>query len=395
MDLVGAAQWLERSAANGHAAALTELAILHLHGFGREANPAHAVELLLRAEHAGGTPETPYLLAQIALGGVALPRDPQRINAWIADSARRGYASALRAAALHFGQREESVYQQAAVTCLRRAAETRDPVSAALLADRLYAGRGAIRDPALALQLANDLRAMGIPVELTDPAGDAASVIADSTVEPPWDALHLDATRPLTIQRQCESPEVATCDDLLTDEECRYLIYSGARFISRSQVIHPVSGEHLVYEARTSQDMVFVPTNDDVGVRVLQMRMATMAGLDLGNCEPLTLLRYGIGDQYRPHRDYFFPSAPQLAIQGGQRHSTVCTYLNAVQQGGETVFPDKNVTVRPRRGRAVMFRSLHSDGIPDPGSLHAGLPVLAGEKWLASCWIRVQRLRQF
>jgi prolyl 4-hydroxylase len=123
--------------------------------------------------------------------------------------------------------------------------------------------------------------------------------------------------------------------------------------------------------------------------------MAMMAGLEWANSEPLTLLRYGIGDQYRPHRDYFFPSAPQLAQPGGQRHSTVCVYLNNVQEGGETVFPDKGVTVQPQRGRAVMFRSLHADGSTDASSLHAGMPVLAGEKWLASCWIRVNPLRQF
>src|SRR5262249_30054254 len=70
-DLDGAAQWLERAAENAHPAALTELAILHLHGFGRAADPARAVELLQHAERVGGTAEASYLLAQIALGGIA------------------------------------------------------------------------------------------------------------------------------------------------------------------------------------------------------------------------------------------------------------------------------------------------------------------------------------
>jgi prolyl 4-hydroxylase len=396
-DLDGAAQWLERAATNGHAAALTELAILHLHGFGREANPAHAVELLLRAELAGGTPETPYLLAQIAMGGVVLPHDPRRIDAWLSDSARRGYPAALRAAALRFGQREDAIHQRAAVTCLQRATDARDPVSAALLADRLHAGRGVARDPAQATELANELRAMGIPVELPKPAGDAAdAVVAESAGEPPWESLLLFESPKLpNIQRQCTAPEITTYDELLSDEECRYLIYSGARFLERSQVVHPITGQPIEYEVRTSQDMVFVPTNDDIGIRILQRRMTMMAGLEWANSEPLTLLRYGIGDQYRPHRDYFFPSAPQLAQPGGQRHSTVCVYLNNVQEGGETVFPDKAVTVQPQRGRAVMFRNLGADGSPNASSLHAGKPVLAGEKWLASCWIRVNPLRQF
>ncbi len=396
-DLDGAARWLEQAAANGHPAALTELAILHLHGFGRTPDAARAVELLLRAEQAGGTPETAYLLAQIALGGVALPCDPPRIDAWLADSARRGHPAALRVAALLFGRREGPVHQRAAVACLQRATELRDPVSAALLADRLHAGRGVLRDPAQAQDFANELRAMGIPVELPAPApdGDDGHPQPGTLVEPPWDTLHVLECAAGVVRRQCETPEIATCEDLLTDEECRYLIYSGARFLERSQVIHPVTGQPLEYEVRTSQDMTFVPSSDDVGIRILQARMARMAAFDLANCEPLTLLRYGIGDQYRPHRDYFFPSAPQLMQPGGQRHSTVCVYLNVVQQGGETVFPDRGVTVQPRRGRAVMFRNLHADGSPDPNSLHAGMPVLAGEKWLATCWIRARQLREF
>ena len=394
MDILGAAQWLELAAAHEHPAALTELAILHLHGFGREANPAHAVELLLRAEHAGGTPETPYLLAQIALGGVALPREVQRIETWLADSAQRGYPAALRVAALLFGQREETIHQQAAVTCLQRATDARDPVSAALLADRLHAGRGLARDPAQALDFANELRTAGIPVELPEPGDDTAAVASHSTIEPPWEALRLIAPQP-SIERHCESTEIATCDDLLSDEDCRYLIYSGARFLERSQVMHPITGQPLEDEVRTSQHMSFVPTLDDVGVRVLQQRIATMSGLDLANCEELALLHYDVGDQYRPHRDYFSPSAPQLAMPGGQRHSTVCVYLNTVLQGGETVFPYCDVTVQSRRGRAVMFRNLHADASPNPHSLHAGMPVLAGEKWLASCWIRMHSLRQF
>ncbi len=394
-NLDGAARWLELAATNEHPAALTELAILHLHGFGREANPAHGAELLLRAEQAGGIPETSYLLAQIALGGMVLPRDPPRIDAWLADSARRGYPAALRVAALLFGQRNEAVYQQAAVACLQRATDARDPISATLLADRLHAGRGVARDVALALDLASELRAMGIPVELPESDGGADSSNTDSAIEPPWDALHIDAATQPDIERHCKSPVIATCDDLLNDEECRYLIYSGARFLERSQVFHPVTGQPLEDDVRTSHNMSFVPTIDDIGVRILQTRMAQVAGIDLANCEPLSLLRYEIGDQYRPHRDYFPPSAPELAQPGGQRHSTVCVYLNAVQQGGETVFPNRDVTVQPRRGRAVMFCNLHADGSADPHSLHAGLPVLAGEKWLASCWIRVNPLRLF
>ena len=400
-DLDGTAQWLERAAEREHPAALTELAILHLHGFGREANPKLAVELLLRAERVGGTPETPYLLALVALGGITLPRDPARIDAWVADSARRRYPAALRAAGVHFGQREGVQFQRAAVTCLQRAMDASDPVSAALLADRLQAGIGTARDPANAIDLATELRAMGIPVELPEADSavandDPVQANVEATAEPPWDSLRLlDPPGDFGIERVCSAPKILVADSLLTDEECRFLIYSGARFLQRSMVVNPDTGEALEAELRTSHDTTFVPSSEDLILKVLQQRMAAFAELDLSQCEQLVLLRYGIGDQYRPHRDYFAPSATRIETGGGQRQATVCCYLNEVADGGGTVFPDVDVSVQPRRGRAVMFRNLHPDGSPDPRSLHAGLPVLAGEKWLASCWIRSHAARAF
>jgi hypothetical protein len=273
--------------------------------------------------------------------------------------------------------------------------EARDPIGAALLADRLHAGRGVARDVAQALDYANELRAMGIPVELPAPDSIAGAEPPPTGAEPPWHELNTLGGAIPPIERHCVDPEVATCDGLFNDEECRYLIYSGARFVERSLVIHPKTGQPLEFGVRTSKDMTFVPTHDDAGVRILQHRMAMLAGFTLDHCEPLTLLRYGPGEQYHPHRDYFFPSAPQLAQSGGQRHSTVCAYLNEVAEGGETEFPEKGIKVNPRRGRAVMFRNLREDGSPEPLSLHAGVPVLAGEKWLASCWIRANRLRRF
>lgn len=395
-DLDGAAHWIEQAAAGEHPAALTELAIILLHGFGRDADPPRALDCLLRAQRAGGTPETPWLLAQIVLGGVLGPCDLQRVEDLLAQSARQGHPAALRVAGLCFGRSPEPELQRAATACLQRATQLRDPVGAALFADRLHAGIGIAADADAAQDLARELRAMGIPVELPPASALPACAASPSTsAEPPWERLRVHETTAAQRVVHCQSPQIATFDGFLGDEECRYIVYSGARFVERSLVVHPETGAPLEKELRTSQDMCFVPTHDDVGIRLLQRRMAALCGFDLAHCEPLTLLRYGIGEQYRPHRDYFTPSAPQLQQPGGQRHSTVCVYLNDVSQGGQTTFPDRGIDVDPKRGRAVMFRSLRTDGAPDPHSLHAGTPVLAGEKWLATCWVRVNPLRTF
>ncbi|MBS0461502.1 MAG: 2OG-Fe(II) oxygenase [Proteobacteria bacterium] len=395
-DLDGATQTLELAADLGHPAALTELAIVHLHGFGRDAKPPRALEFLQRAQRVGGTPETPWLLAQITLGGVLLPCEPRRVDALLSDSARRHYPAALRVAGLCFGRSTEPELQRAATACLQRAMQLRDPVGAALFADRLHAGIGIAADPDAALELANELRAIGIPVELPQPSAFPAVVGRSvAKADPPWERLRVLESVQTKRRLHCQSPEIATFDELLGDEECRYIIYTGARYLERSQVVDPATGRQLANDLRTSQGMSFTPTLEDLGIGLLQRRMADLYGFALGHCEPMTLLHYGVGEQYRPHRDYFMPTAPQLRQAGGQRLATVCVYLNEVAQGGQTDFPERGVSVSPRRGRAVTFRNLHADGRPDPASLHAGMPVLAGEKWLSTCWIRARPARAF
>ena len=70
-------------------------------------------------------------------------------------------------------------------------------------------------------------------------------------------------------------------------------------------------------------------------------------------------------------------------------------YLNDVEAGGETEFPLAGVRIAPVAGRAVVFDNLLADGRPDPESLHAGLPVARGEKWLATLWLRERRYRHY
>ena len=107
------------------------------------------------------------------------------------------------------------------------------------------------------------------------------------------------------------------------------------------------------------------------------------------NGEGLQILRYAPGAQYRPHYDYFDPAepgTPTILRRGGQRVGTLVMYLQEPERGGATVFPDIGLEVAPKRGTAVFF----SYERPDPGTrtLHGGAPVLAGEKWVATKWLR-------
>jgi hypothetical protein len=124
----------------------------------------------------------------------------------------------------------------------------------------------------------------------------------------------------------------------------------------------------------------------------LEQRLARLLNWPVENGEGLQILRYGPGTEYKPHYDYFDPAAPGTASilkRGGQRVATVVMYLNDPQAGGATVFPDVQFECLPVRGNAVFFNYSQPD--PSSRSLHAGAPVLRGEKWIATKWLREGR----
>jgi hypothetical protein len=195
-----------------------------------------------------------------------------------------------------------------------------------------------------------------------------------------------------------EQPYVETIDDVFGAEECEYVIALGAPYLKESVTIDNDRPTLTRSDYRTSSDMCFYSFQEDFALRWLQWRMVRFTGASLAQSEHATLLRYLPGEQYRPHRDYLPPSAPgntDAPDMPGQRVNTVFCYLNDVDEGGETEFPLQGIRVTPRKGRAVFFKNLMADGTPDAGTLHAGLPVIRGEKWLATIWTRERRYRKY
>lgn len=123
-----------------------------------------------------------------------------------------------------------------------------------------------------------------------------------------------------------------------------------------------------------------------------QERLARASGLLVGQQEAPFVLSYEPGQEYKPHFDFFNPEVPsyarQLAVMG-QRVATCLTWLNEDYEGGETAFPRIDWKHRGGIGDAMLFLNVTtSDRQPDPLTLHAGLPVISGRKWMLSQWIR-------
>ena len=115
------------------------------------------------------------------------------------------------------------------------------------------------------------------------------------------------------------------------------------------------------------------------------MRLAKASGTNVRQGEPLQVLRYLPGQEYRPHFD-------ALGQAENQRILTFLVYLNDGYDGGGTRFMKSALTVNGRRGDALLYRNADDSGRPDPNSQHAGEPLKAGEKFIASRWIRQRAL---
>lgn len=381
--------WQRRAAEAGLAPAQIELARMQLHGIGTPVDPRQAVNWLLRAE-AGGHPFAAYLLALVSVGGMVAPLDA-RLNARVFAAANASFPPALRAAAIHFGRKRDPADQHRCMQLLELAASRGDAVSALLLAERLARGEGCEADIAEADHLREQLAKSGIaPLP-------ALSVPHVAQPVGPTNALTLeDAWQTPSLTPLSERPRVAVVDGLLSADECRLLIASAQPMLRRSLTIDPQTGEPLQQQLRTSSDASFDPITEDLSLRLVQQRMAAAAGVRLVQAEHLVVLRYEPGQEYRPHRDYRPAESLRDDVpEAGNRARTICVYLNQPEAGGETEFPVPGITVDPQPGRAVIFNNLLEDGRPDVDSLHAGLPVQRGEKWLATLWLRQGQYRAF
>ena len=188
----------------------------------------------------------------------------------------------------------------------------------------------------------------------------------------------------LTMNR----PRLTLYGGLLSDAECEALIALAGPRLSRSETVQDRTGGSEVNAARTSEGMFFSRGETPL-VEAIEQRIAALLNWPVGQGEGLQVLRYRPGAQYRPHFDYFDPAQPgtqELLRGGGQRVATLLMYLNTPLQGGATTFPDADLEIAAVKGHALFFA--YDRPHPDTLTLHGGAPVIEGEKWVATKWLR-------
>ncbi|KAG6741688.1 hypothetical protein POTOM_054965 [Populus tomentosa] len=256
---------------------------------------------------------------------------------------------------------------------------------------------------------------------------------------------------PTRVTQLSWNPRAFLYKGFLSDEECDHLINLARDKLEKSMVADNESGKSIESEVRTSSGMFIGKAQvflEDEIVDNIEARIAAWTFLPQENGESIQILHYEHGQKYEPHFDYFHDKANQEL--GGHRVVTVLMYLSNVEKGGETVFPNsegktiqpkddswsdcaKNgyageldsipriladdskwlyrigsflcilwlsmafhkilhyiIAVKPRKGDALLFFSLHPDATTDTNSLHGSCPVIEGEKWSATKWIHVR-----
>lgn len=204
--------------------------------------------------------------------------------------------------------------------------------------------------------------------------------------------LYLDAgDRQVTVLQAMFNPRVVVFGNLLSDEECDELIAQARPRLARSLTVATKTGGEEVNADRTSNGMFFQRGESPL-VRRIEQRIARLVNWPEENGEGLQVLHYTAGAEYKPHYDYFDPDepgTPTILKRGGQRVATLVMYLAEPQKGGGTVFPDVHLEVAPKRGNAVFFS--YERAHPSTRTLHGGAPVLEGEKWIATKWLRERK----
>lgn len=180
--------------------------------------------------------------------------------------------------------------------------------------------------------------------------------------------------------------ETTLYGDFLNKDQCQELIKTAEPNLIKSTVVDQKTGGSTDHPNRSSYG-TFLKRGSSPLLKELEERIARITGIPFEHGEDLQILRYEVGQEYKPHHDYFdLANAPtaQSLDTAGQRIMTFLIYLNTPDEGGGTYFPEANLEFEAHEGSGLLFKYPNMER----QSLHAGVPVKRGVKWVATKWLR-------
>jgi prolyl 4-hydroxylase len=219
-----------------------------------------------------------------------------------------------------------------------------------------------------------------IPLDLRDgraeawARADAAEIVRDRI-----------ASHPGAVRLPARSVELYSIPDFLTPGQCAEL----TAIIDANRIPSPVVADDPVPSFRTSETCYLTPGH--AVVVAVEARLDWLTGIDPVRGELLQGQRYAVGQEFKPHHDYFHTDQlywrDQVGI-GGQRTWTAMVFLNEPGAGGRTMFPTAGIAITPRLGNLLVWNNMDEFGCPNPLTLHQGEPVESGVKYILTKWYR-------
>ncbi|MBX3428142.1 MAG: 2OG-Fe(II) oxygenase [Hyphomonadaceae bacterium] len=199
--------------------------------------------------------------------------------------------------------------------------------------------------------------------------------------------------RPMQLRQHHEAPRIFTVESFIPPHICAWFVeYAKTQTLQPSTVRDGASGVDIISRGRSATGVGAGALAPDLVIQLTNLRIAGAVQVHVAHQEPTTILHYAPGQEYQAHYDLIRPQEEAAAAEElrvlGQRAATVLVYLNDGYEGGETYFPHLDWGFKGKPGDALIFWNMSAAGERERLSLHAGLPVTRGEKWLLSKWVR-------
>jgi prolyl 4-hydroxylase len=199
-----------------------------------------------------------------------------------------------------------------------------------------------------------------------------------------------------------DTPLIKKWDNFLSKEECDEIIEYGKKSLKPGGVVNANGDNVIDYSHRNASVSIADSPELSLTLESIRDRISEYIEIDKSRFEKCTITHYAIGQDFKVHPDYFISldteihkkATLQRCKMGGNRISTIILYLNDVIEGGETYFPWLNLKIKSEQGNMVQFDYGYEDFMSNIHSQHAGMPVLEGEKWIVTVWVREQPLTQ-
>jgi len=181
--------------------------------------------------------------------------------------------------------------------------------------------------------------------------------------------------------------DIIIIDNFLTSEECDNLIkYSKTQQLITSETLGEFG--NVTNDYRKSEQ-IWITDNQHKIAKKISDFCEIILDLPKKNMEDLQLVKYDVSGYFKEHYDAEQDNKKNNNIK--DRARTFIVYLNDVEKGGETRFPNLDITIKPKKGTAIYFKTLLSNNVLLKKSLHQGMPIIQSEKYIVNKWTHLDK----